>query len=484
MLEIGTLGGLAVKNNYDAQIDDLKYLDHVRRQNDAMSMAKTKMFMDDLSFQNGSNPYDAAIIKSENYQKVMDLAKFTRENPDWVYNQSKAGQVKLMKEDLKSSPAILRSVAYKEAIDQYNKDLTEALHNPQRHDMKALEQRKFDFDNYNKFGHQGGEAGFAKEGAKPMVYQSPEPFIDEVELYRKSGDSFNHLDYSTLKNGRDGAFTGTPNEDALTKEAQVIYQSRPRQFDQLYREQGVDPIKAIADGIRPHIKREYKIGERNPVADQIAVEKFKAGLKASAGNGQSAYDISILNTDRANPGADYLAETFTSSVPNFYKTADGKVVQNKDDVFHYDGDIHEAGYGSKGYKRTGVKEAPGYFIKSLDWGQNEAKYLYDPWGTQRYEVKPEFKDFVKIIETPPDKEGKTHEVLKVSSVAKINANNPMYRNRFDSNTAKLTTKQRDAAGVEESTLESNESYDGNPVGSVIRTTKGNYLVTSQGYIKQ
>lgn len=479
-MEIGLLGGLAVKSNYDAQIDDLKYLDQAHKQKQAIDRARTKMFMDYIKIPETSSPFDTPLVKAKGQKLINDMGNYKRLHPDFDTNTDTAAQLKFMGESLMGDPDVLNAVAYVDAKNQFNKDATDALKNPQRYDMRALEQRRKEFANYDKFGNQEGVQG----ARKTMTYQSPDPFIDENELFRKTGDSFNHLDYSTLNNGRDGAFTGTPNEQSLTKEAQLIYRSHQSQFDQLYREQGIDPIKAISDGIRPHIKREYKIGERNPVTDQIAIEKFKAGLKASAGNGQSAYDISILNTDMANPGADYLAETFTSSVPNFYKTADGKVVQNKDDVFHYDGDIHEVGYGSKGYKRTGVKEAPGYFIKSLDWGQNEAKYLYDPWGTQRYEVKPEFKDFVKIIETPPDKEGKTHEVLKVSSVAKINANNPMYRNRFDSNTAKLTTKQRDAAGVEESTLESNESYDGNPVGSIIRTTKGNYLVTKQGYIKQ
>lgn len=296
IMDIGLLGGLNVKSNVEGQINDLKYLDQVQRQRQAMDMAKATMFAQDLEFQNGSNPYDQNEIQGENKKMIEGLGKYIRDNPDWVYDPDKAAQVKFMKQQYKSSPAVLRSVAYKDAIAQYNKDLTEALKNPQRYDMKALEDRRREFENYNKFGNQMGQEFAMKEGAKPIVYQSPEPFIDENELYRKTGDSFNALKYNKLNNGRDGAFEAVPDEDALRKEAEVIYQSRPRQFDQIYKEQGIDPITAIMDGVRPHIKREYKIGERNPVADAIAVERFKAGLKAAGGPGQSAYDISTPNT--------------------------------------------------------------------------------------------------------------------------------------------------------------------------------------------
>jgi hypothetical protein len=46
----------------------------------------------------------------------------------------------------------------------------------------------------------------------------------------------------------------------------------------------------------------------------------------------------------------------------------------------------------------------------------------------------------------------------------------------------MTTDQRNMAGVVESSLR--KTYDGRPVGSIIQTDAGNYLVTENGYIKK
>lgn len=454
---VSTRAGEAANN----EINDLKYSQQQKRENDSIAMAKAAMFAQDLDFQNGSNPYDSEIIKGENQKLVSTLGKYVTENPDWATNVYKAAEVKRLKQSMKSTPAVLRSVAYKASLDEYNKYLQEALKTPNKYNLDQLDAFKRKIDNYTQFGNADGIEAAKQQGAKPLVFTPPEEIENFEEIHRKSGDSMNPDEFATLRNGRDGAYTGKVSEGKLRAKAQELYNQKQSQYDYIYKD-SPDKIKSIMDAIDPYTKREYKIGERNSLADAMALEKFKAGLKQGSDRpGASAYDISILNTDRAVPGAEYLDKTFTSTVPNFYRTADGKVVQNKNDPFHFDGDLAEEGYGKQGYRRTGVKEAPGYFVKSLDWGKTEGGYLYDPWGTSGrggtdLEVKPEFRDFVEIIDTPPDKDGKTQQVLKVKSVAKINANNPMYRNSFDANVAKLTTKQRDAAGVEDSTLESNE----------------------------
>ncbi len=455
-LNFRTNAGEAVNN----EINDLKYSIQQKKENEAMAIAKQKLFNEDLEFQNGSNPYDSEIIKNENQQLISSLGKYVTENPDWATNVYKAGEVKRLKQSMKSTPAVLRSVAYKDSVAEYNKYLQEALKTPNKYNLDQLDAFKRKIDNYTQFGNSDGVEAAKQQGAKPLVFTPPEEIENFEEIHRKSGDAMNPDEFNALRNGRDGAYTGRVSEAKLKAKAEELYSQKRSQYDYIYKDKP-DKVRAIMDAIDPYTKREYKIGERNSLADAMALEKFKASLKTPTQPGASAYDISILNTDRTVPGSEYLDKTFTSTVPNFYRTADGKIVQNKNDAFHFDGDIAEEGYGKKGYRRTGVKEAPGYFIKSLDWGKGEGGYLYDPWGTSGigntdYEVRPEFRDFVEIIETPPGKDGKTQQVLKVKSVAKINANNPMYRNAFDANVAKLTTKQRDAEGVIESSLESNE----------------------------
>lgn len=467
------------------EINDLKYAQELRRQNEAIAMAKQKLLNDDLEFQNGSNEFDANIIKGENQKLISEVGKYVSENPDVFTNPTKAAQLKYMKQQFKSSPAVLRSVAYKDSVGQYQKYLQEALKNPNKFNLDQLDAFKRKMDNYNQFGNADGIEAAKQQGAKPLVFTPPEEIPDMEEMHRKAGDSMDPDEFSTLRNGRSGAYAGKVGEAKLKAKAEELYSQKQSTYDYIYKNEP-DKIRAIMNAIDPYTKKVYDVGERNVLADQMALEKFKNSLK-TVQPGQSAYDISYLNTARGVYPVENLAQTFGSKPANFYRTPDGKMVRNTTDDFYYDGDAWDEGYREDGkYRKTGVKEMPGYTLKGMDWAKEQG-YLHDPWGPSGrggtdYEVRPEFKDMIEITQTPPDKEGKTHPIVKVKGVARVNANSPMYRNKFDKGI--LTTKQRDAAGIEETTLESNETYDGNPVGSVIRTTQGNFLVTPQGYVRQ
>ena len=131
-------------------------------------------------------------------------------------------------------------------------------------------------------------------------------------------------------------------------------------------------------------------------------------LEKANATGKSAYELSFLNTDKNDYGDEILAGTFTRKVPNYYVDANGNQVLNKDSEFFFDGDAHEEGYGQKGAKRNGVKVMPGRFYKPLDWGV-QTGVLSDPLGFSGdsdgtdLEVKPELRDYYKIVPNPNGK---------------------------------------------------------------------------------
>jgi len=465
-MELGGLLGLAVKQDRSDDIENIKYLDGLRKQNDAINMAKAKMFMDDIEFQNGSNAYDEARIRKESNAIIQQLSDLKKAHPhDYLSNIEVQLQAKQLKAAMKATPGVIGSLAYKEAQAQHNKFMQEALKNPTKYNTDQLSEAQKKFDNYGK-PESLAARGLTEE--PPMYYTPPEEIPDMEDMHRKAGDSMDADEYTDLKNGRDGAFKGRVSDKTMTAKAQELYSQHKSAYDYLYKNVP-DKISAIKAAIEPYSKKPYEIGERNALADQKELIRFKASLEQPPVQGVSPYVEQVLKPARAFPGADYLAQTFTTDIPNTYTDINGKTIQNKNDQFYYDGDIIDDGYNPKGYTKTGIKVVPGFIKKDLAWGEDQG-YLYDPIGRSGQEgtdleVKPEHKGKVEIVRTEPDKDGKVGLYLKIKAVGKVDANKPAYKNRFDSGVAKLTGKQKDAAGVLKSALENGREYQEDAEGN-------------------
>jgi len=468
-MEFGGLRGLTFDTGQEKLIQDLQYHDQVMRQKQAMDAARAKMLVDDIEFQNGSNPFDAALIKQEGSQLVQKLGEMVAQRGrGWETDPDFLAQLKFEKSQLKNSPNVLRSVAYKQAIDQWNKDMAESLNNPTQYNQDKIAAFKQKQENYIKYGNPDGAEAAKMEGYKPLTYQSPNRVADVDTIQTKIAASLQPDEFNTLKNGRDGAYEGRVSDAALRKRAEGLYSTYKEDYDYLYKDEP-DKIGKIMENMRPHIKYEYKIGDRNPINDALAIERGKLKLRqAFGGDGAPAqgslYDTAVLNVDAQNYGPEILSGIFSATPPAFYIDADGKRVQvSKEDEFEYNGDITDIGYESKG-QRNGVKRATGYILKPLDWAKTQG-YVYDPAGLSGandetdLEVKKSQKGKGEII-MYTTKAGKTVPMFKLNAEAVIDARNPLYKQRVDKG---MYSKLREFAGIETQMQGGEQSQSRQPV---------------------
>lgn len=424
------------------QIADMQYADQLKRQNEAMAMAKAKMFADDLEFQQGSNPYYSAVIQKQNQDMLVQLGEFRRNNKDLLFNPEKMAQLKAMKHSYKSTPAVLGSAAYMDAVKQYNEFSKLAQKNPSAYNLDQLEAFKQKLSEYNNMSPD-------QPLPPPLMFNAPDELPDFDKLHREYGNSTDPDVFEKVNNGRVGAYKGYVSDKRLTDLATTLYNEHKAAYDYKFKN-SPDKIAAIKSTLLPLTKTIYNNGEKNTLGEQMYLAKFKNDLEKANATGKSAYELSFLNTDMNDYGDEILAGTFTRKAPNYYVDANGNQVLNKDADFFFDGDAQEESYGQKGAQRTGVKVMGGKFYKPLDWGV-QSGVLSDPFGLSGdyegtdLEVKPELRDYYKIV---PNPNGKGDLILEVKSTAKVNGNTALYKQRFDAIISKMTGKQRNATSVD------------------------------------
>jgi len=455
MPEFGGIGGMAVNLGYDQQVNDLRYRQQLLQQQEAMNAAKVKLFSDSLEFQQGGNQFDQPLVKKRNQEITQQLGDYTSSNPDWETNVQKRLYVNQLKNSLKDNPDVLRALATNDNRNTLLKYAQEAKQKGLPFDEEELNNQLMRYQNYEKFGNPDGQEAAQKEGMKPYIFTRPVDFVDISKEGLERGNKFKGaaLDIEYLKNGRDGAYTTVPKKELLDAEALQFYKDRKRQFDVQYTNKGLDPIEAAKQIITAGIETKFDIGEKNKLGEELYKIKYANDLKRAgemAGQGGSAYKISIQGPGKTAAAPEDLASTFGSDVPHYYTDAMGNIKKNTGDVYHYDGEIYDKGFKEDGkYKRTTVKHAPGFFYKPLDWAKEEG-FIYDPWGPSGqggldFEVKPEFKDKIQIVDGPVNDKGEAAKMIKVKAVAELDANNPYYEAKF--NKMFMTNKQRDAVGV-------------------------------------
>lgn len=184
-LEFGVRRGLAVRADWNQEIADQRYAYMLKKQAENEAEAKAKMFADDMQFQNAVNSHDNPIIKDFAKNKIYEIGKFIRNNPDWQKDVTKRQQYNLMIRELKDNPELIRGMQSdksKAEWDQWRVKNPEIANSPEG---AALNQQ---WDNYLKHGNQFGEEVAKTKGKMPFTFTPPEVFDDEKylsEIYSK-----------------------------------------------------------------------------------------------------------------------------------------------------------------------------------------------------------------------------------------------------------------------------------------------------------
>ena len=445
MEEFGQILGQAVSQNYDQQIADMHFAEQQRQRSMAMAEAKSKLFADDMDFQNAANEHDNPIIKEKSNAIIQKIGQYARENPDWMYNPSKRIQVNLMKRELKDNPDLIRGVTSDDAFKRLNADLQEVSKSPNQHNQKAYDSLLAQKQNYLKYGNQRGEEAAKTEGRQPFVYSKPKEFLDLAKRGFELGNNFADVAPVPLKNGRSGAWETIPNEKTLDKDAYAYYVENKEQFDQQHPE---NPLQAAKDFIRSGIKKQFNYGD-NHFAEQMALMRLqqegalkKMAEKAAAkgDTDTSFYEPAILNNPKTVESSERLKETFGPS--HEYVLRDNKGTEIKDKgVVNFYGDIADANYKEDGkYTPDGKKTMSISVTKPLLFGK-ENNILIDPkWslskpfsGDERlsgdlsdYEINPEWKDKVKLVK---NKDG-VYE-LEINGTVTLDARNAGYKGAYN-----------------------------------------------------
>lgn len=436
MADFGLSKGLTFKvpaSEYvNREIEDMKYADQMRRQQEAVDMAKAQLFSDDIELQAGSNPIDNAIIQQENRNLLTELGSLAKGN--WASNPEVLAQMKLTKQRYKSSDAVLRSVVHKQSMNDYLKWKQEAAKNPTRYRMDEAAQFENEMNNY--------------DGSKPLVFKAPREIADLNGIEIAAASKMDPDHYETWNNGNKGAFTGRVSDSKLYAQAQSLYANNQSDYDYVYKDEK-DKVGAIARRLASETKTDQHFGEVDKLKEAKELELFKARLQQTVDNqkkGVSLYETNYRNTASVRPGAEILASVYTSTPPAYYYDANGKKVEvTSEDPFNYTGLLTDQGVkfddngNPIGGSITGIKIAPGSINKSMKFAE-ESGYVNNLFfGSGElgsgYETKPEHKGKGKIV---LGEDGKPY--FQIYATAVIDGNSEVYKNRVDKGQAVSITK--------------------------------------------
>ena len=444
-MEFGGLRGLTFDTGQDKLIQDLMYQDQMLQRKRVEDAAMAQKLAGDIEYLKGSNQYDAKILEKEGQQLLKEIGDMRNSaGSNWQSDPNFWANLNYKKQQLKNSKAAIRSVAYQNALGEYQKFAQLAQRNPSKYNLDQLEKAKSMFDNYGKdeYGNY-----LPDDKVEPIRFDPPEEIPNLEEMHMKEAAALSPDDFKKLNNGRDDAYIGTVSDKKVKQIAELLYNENKSAYDYVLKE-FPDKIDTIAKRLKAGTKTIREKGTRNPVNDALAIEAGRLRLKKQLEGGEeqkqpkSLYDVAFYNQDRASYGHDILSGAFTKTPTAYFMGADGKPQQVPVDAeVIYDGDFYDEG-ASLGKGRNHVFHAPLKAYLPLKTAI-DAGMAHDPftlggdWGDNEYQPTKAYEEVGKVVMRDNGK-GKQIPMFEISAEAIIDGNSEIYRNKVNQGmTAKL-----------------------------------------------
>lgn len=432
-LNLGTRQGLAVDMQFDDRINDLRYdeIRHKRALGEAESRAK--MFAEDLDYQNAANKFDMPRIKQIMNNKITNIGKFYKDNPDVLYNPMKRTQLNLMKKELKDDPDLIRALTTDSNIKALYKDLQEVAKNPQRYNIKAYDSLRQQVANYEKYGNPYGQEAAAKEGLKPFIYEKPRDFVDINDRWIDIGNKFKDVKTRPIKGGRN-AYEEYADPNSLNIVAQEEYLQNKEQYDIEAARNGINPIEMIKSGINAHIPKKRDFGDYG-LSDQFALlakkRQYELDDKKAESKGGSSYQESFVKREDGWVPIEGLEQTYGSK-PGNYLLYDNKGQQQIDITgsrAYYTGNHRWMDSKDKDGRPHRQKYVETYTYLTPESAAEKGIYSdgWNPFAGE--EITPEWNRQAEIVRDRNEK-GEEQKMIKVKSWLPVEINEA-YAGRFD-----------------------------------------------------
>lgn len=479
MPEIGQISGLAQDFGYDQQVNDLRYQQQMLSQQQAQNEAKRKLFESDMDFQKGGNAFDQPLVKAENQKIVQSIGDYISQNPDWETNFQKRGYVKQLKNSLKDNPTVLRALSTNDNRQALLKYAQEAKQKGIAFDEDALNHELEKYSNYEKFGNPDGPEALQQEGMKAYLFNRPQDFVDMNPVYKEAGASIKNPEI--IETGNGGYYTKPKNEDVEARTNSILQNHGSQLMKQFAKDGITDPKeirKLVKQNVLASFDSDFKLGD-DLRAWELGMRQKEHNLKmqeAKSAVGSGGYTPWHYFVDeKHNPAGTISKEVFDKTwggvSPEFVKGNDG-----------FKADLTGLDFKTTGrtINQGGRTFINGYVDMTLD--DAEQRGIYKQGLTSWDEVKPNFTGIAKVTEVP-DKEGKSQKIVRVNYNMPINKDDKGAMQRYNIATdvdkhVPLTNSPQDES------FSGQGMYQGYKVGSIVKTNKGNFLVTPNGYKPQ
>lgn len=430
MPEFGTPLGLSVDFQADKRVNDLYTQQQMKQQALARVEAKAKMFAGDLDYNNAMNAWDNAVVKKYVRNKIPEIGKWTRENPDFLYNIEKRTLYNNMIHDLKDNPDLNRGLR----VDAAKKSMESWLQGKDSEGMRDLpetKQRVQELKNYLTTGSADGVEGNQKE----FTFIPPSPFVDLAKEGITLGNKFQDMIVDKLPGGGMGSYQEKPNEKSLDRHASEFYFRNKPQFDAEATKYGYsDPRLYAKQLIDAGIDRKRDFGDYSLLKEK-AMADYKHSLNGNGHEGET-WKYEIVNKPYGIVNPELLEQTLGSKPKAFIESNDGK---QKLDIsgspIEYSG-FHT--YAGDEGKNRGVKNAEASVMipieKAEELGIYEDPYFASPRISAEWNKKATLES--------AEKDGKQIKYVKIKTMIPFDVNNSASAGIFNAKT--VASKLRSA----------------------------------------